>query len=49
MAQRDTNLTNIHQDVGSIPGLAVGPGSNMAISYGKLQMWLGTCIAMAMV
>ena len=35
MAQRLTNLTSIHEDVGSIPGLgSVGQGSGVAVSCG---------------
>ena len=32
MAQ-ETNLTSIHEDTGSIPGLALGYGSGVAMSY----------------
>ena len=30
----ETNLTSSHEDVGSIPGLAVGQGSRVAMSCG---------------
>ena len=36
LVQRLTNLTRIHEDAGSIPGLSVGRGSGAAVSCGAV-------------
>ena len=41
----EKNLTSIHEDIGSIPGL-----SGLRIwSWCRSQMWLGSCFAVAVV
>ena len=49
MAQRKTNLTSIHEDSGSIPGLALLSGLRIqhCCELCRLQMWLGSGIDVA--
>ena len=47
MAQRLANLISLHEDAGLIPGLAQWLRSGVAVSRCRLQMQLGSRVAVA--
>ena len=50
VAQWVTNLNNIHEDAGLIPGLTPeGEGSSIAVSWGRSKMPLGPHVALTVV
>ena len=52
MAQQVANPTNIHEDVGSIPGFALGLRVSSRVCHElwcRAQRWLGPDVAVAVV
>ena len=48
MAQEVINLTSIHEDMSSIPGLSELRIWRCCELWCTLQLWLGSCVAVAM-